>query len=143
MASDTVSKIVASGGLILARETKRFLFLLRNKENTWGFVGGGKEPSDKTVFEALIREMSEEIGEYPTIEKTVPLELYTSNDGEFHYHTYVLIVEKEFIPQLNYEHNGYSWVNYETWPKPLHQAVRTSLNNRANKTKLEVILNII
>lgn len=143
MASDTVSKIICSGGIVLARETKRFLFLLRNKEQTWGFVGGQKEPGDATPYETLIREITEELGSVPVIEKTVPLELYTSNDGDFHYHTYVLITEKEFVPQLNDEHSGYAWVSYANWPKPLHQAVKTSLNNRANKTKLEVILDII
>jgi 8-oxo-dGTP pyrophosphatase MutT (NUDIX family) len=143
MASDTVSNIICSGGIILAKETKRFLFLLRNKENTWGFVGGRKEPQDQTAFETLNRELSEELTVVPKIEKTVPLELYTSNDGNFQYHTYVLITEKEFVPQLNEEHVGYAWVSYGNWPKPLHQAVKTSLHNKANKTKLEVILDII
>ena len=143
MASDTVSKIICSGGIILSKETKRFLFLLRNKENTWGFVGGQKEPADATAYETLTREMLEELGTAPSIEKTVPLELYTSNDGEFHYHTYVLITSKEFVPVLNDEHVGYAWVSYEKWPKPLHQAVKTSLNNRTNKTKLELILDLI
>ena len=143
MASDTVSNIICSGGIILAKETKRFLFLLRNKENTWGFVGGRKEPQDQTAFETLNRELSEELTVVPKIEKTVPLELYTSNDGNFQYHTYVLITEKEFVPCLNDEHSGYAWVSYANWPKPLHQAVKTSLHNRANKTKLEVILDII
>ena len=137
------NNIVCSGGVILSRETKRFLFLLRNKENVWGFVGGQKEPTDQTPFEALNREIAEEISVSLKIEKVVPLELYTSNDGQFHYHTYVLIVEKEFIPILNDEHCGYAWVSYENWPKPLHQAVRTSLRSQVNKTKLEVILDFI
>lgn len=143
MASDTVSKIICSGGIVLARETKRFLFLLRNKEQVWGFVGGQKEPTDSTPYETLMREITEELGFTPVIEKTVPLELYTSNDCNFYYHTYVLIIKEEFIPKLNQEHIGYAWVNHENWPKPLHQAVKTSLNNRTNKTKLETILDII
>lgn len=143
MASDTVNDIVCSGGIILSKDTKRFLFLLRNKENVWGFVGGQKEPQDATPFEALNREISEEIDSCPKIEKVVPLELYVSNDSKFYYHTYVLIVEKEFMPVLNEEHCGYAWVQYGNWPKPLHQAVKTSFNNRANKNKLEVILDLI
>lgn len=143
MASNTVNHIVCSGGIFVSKETKRFLFLLRNKENVWGFVGGQKEPSDQTPYEALLREITEEIATSPKIEKTVPLELYTSNDGSFFYHTYVLIVEKEFLPKLNGEHCGYAWVDYGNWPKPLHLAVKTSLNNKANKNKLEVILDLI
>lgn len=143
MASDTVNEVVCSGGIILAKETRRFLFLLRNKENVWGFVGGQKEPQDATPFEALNREIGEEIYSCPDIKKVVPLELYVSNDSKFHYHTYVLIVEKEFMPVLNGEHCGYAWVQYGNWPRPLHQAVKTSLNNKANKNKLEVILDLI
>lgn len=143
MASDTINDIICSGGIILARETKRFLFLLRNKESVWGFVGGQKEPTDSTPYEALLREINEEISLCPKIQKTVPLELYISNDNKFYYHTYVLIIEKEFVPILNEEHVGYAWVNYSNWPKPLHQAVKTSLNNRANKNKIEVILDLI
>jgi 8-oxo-dGTP pyrophosphatase MutT (NUDIX family) len=143
MASDTVTNIICSGGIFLSKKSKRFLFLLRSKESVWGFVGGQKEPSDQTAFEALNREILEEISVCPKIEKTVPLELYVSNDGQFQYHTYVLIVEDEFVPVLNEEHCGYAWVNYGCWPKPLHQAVKTSLHNRANKTKLEVILDLI
>lgn len=143
MASDTITTIICSGGLILSRETKRFLLLLRSKEGVWGFVGGQKEPGDATPFEALTREIKEEILFCSKIEKTVPLELYISSDGKFHYHTYVLLIEKEFVPVLNEEHVGYAWVSYGHWPKPLHQAVKTSLNNKANKTKLEIILDII
>lgn len=143
MAIDTVGSIVCSGGIILAKETKRFLFLLRNKESVWGFVGGQKEPQDTTPMGALNREIAEEIYSCPPIEKIVPLELYVSNDNKFFYHTYILIVEKEFTPILNGEHCGYAWVNYANWPKPLHQAVKTSLNNRANKNKIEVVLDLI
>lgn len=143
MASDTLTKIVASGGLFLSKNTKRFLFLLRNPDSTWGFVGGQKEPSDSTPFDALIREMVEEIGEAPKIEKVIPLELFVSNDKHFQYNTYVLLIENEFIPILNYEHQGYAWVSFENWPRPLHQGVKNSLVNRANKSKLEILLNLI
>jgi hypothetical protein len=138
-----INTITCRGGIFLSKDTKRFLFLLRNNEDVWGFVGGQKDPADQTPFETLTREIKEEISSVPNIEKVVPLELFTSNDSRFHYHTYILIVEKEFIPVLNDEHIGYAWVSYNKWPRPLHQAVKTSLNNKANKTKLEVILDLI
>ena len=105
-------EIVCSGGLFLAKDTKRFLFLLRTQgktAGTWGLVGGKKEPTDRTAYDALKREISEEVGKTPVIKKIVPLELFTSNDQQFQYNTYVLVVEKEFIPTLNEEHSGYSW----------------------------------
>lgn len=146
MATRSLNQIICSGGLFLARDTKRFLLLHRTQgrtAGTWGFVGGKKEPSDATPFEALKREIEEEIGSVPAIKKTIPLELFTSNDQNFQYNTYVVIVENEFIPVLNEEHSGYAWVNYDQWPKPLHQGVKNSLNNRVVKAKLELLLEMV
>jgi 8-oxo-dGTP pyrophosphatase MutT (NUDIX family) len=139
-------KTVCSGGLFLAKDTKRFLFLLRTQgktAGTWGLVGGKKEPTDYTPYEALQREISEEVGKTPTIKKIVPLELFTSNDQQFQYNTFVLIVEKEFIPILNEEHAGYAWCDVNCWPKPLHQGVKTSLTNKTIRTKIELLLELI
>ena len=144
--SGTLNQIVCSGGLFLAKDTKRFLFLLRTQgktANTWGLVGGKKEPTDATAYEALNREISEEVGKTPNIKKIIPLELFTSNDQNFQYNTYVLIVDKEFIPTLNEEHSGYSWCSFEKWPKPLHQGVKNSFNNKAVKAKLELLLDLL
>jgi len=146
MVNNSVNQIICSGGLFLARDTRRFLLLLRNQgktAGTWGLVGGKKEPADLTAFDALTREISEEVGITPKIKKIVPLELFTSNDQHFHYNTYVLIVDKEFVPLLNQEHSGYAWVNFNSWPRPLHQGVKNSFNNKTIKTKLELLLDLI
>jgi 8-oxo-dGTP pyrophosphatase MutT (NUDIX family) len=144
MASGTL--INCSGGLFLARDTGRFLFLLRSQgrtQGTWGLAGGKLEPTDTTAFAALEREITEELGFLPEITKTVPIELYHSPDDRFYYNTYVLIVEQEFLPQLNHEHWGYTWVSYDHWPKPLHQGVKTTLSSRTSRAKLETILDLI
>lgn len=141
-----MTEIICSGGIFLSKDTKRFLFLLRAKgktAETWGFVGGKKEPIDKTPYEALIREITEEVGKTPTIRKIVPLELFVSNDQHFQYNTYVIIVDKEFIPTLNDEHCGYAWCDLLHWPKPLHQAVKICLTNKTIKTKLELLLELV
>jgi 8-oxo-dGTP pyrophosphatase MutT (NUDIX family) len=146
MASNPLNQIICSGGIFLSCDTKRFLFLLRNQgktAGTWGFVGGKKEPTDITAFDALNREIQEEVGGTPTIRKAVPLELFTSNDQHFQYNTYVLLVEHEFTPTLNEEHAGYAWVNYGHWPKPLHQGVKNSLNSKTVKAKLELLLELV
>ena len=146
MAVSTLIEIVCSGGLFLAKDTKRFMFLLRTQgktAGTWGLVGGKKEPSDSTPYDTLKREISEEIGKTPTIKKIVPLELFTSNDQQFKYNTYVIIVEKEFVPTLNEEHAGYAWCDLNSWPRPLHQGVKTSLTNKTIKTKIELLLELI
>ena len=148
MANSTLTpeQIIASGGLFLAKDTKRFLFLLRTQgrtAGTWGLVGGRKEPSDATPFEALKREIEEEVGRVDGIKKTVPLELFTSNDQNFQYNTYVVLVENEFIPQLNDEHCGYAWCSFDHWPKPLHQGVKTSFGNKVIRAKLELLLDLL
>ena len=146
MATGSLNQIVCSGGLFLAKETGRFLFLLRTQgktAGTWGFVGGKKEPNDVTPYDALTREIQEEVGKTPTIKKIIPLELFVSNDQNFQYNTYVLLVDREFIPTLNEEHSGYAWCNYDAYPKPLHQAVKSSLSNKIIKAKLEILLDLI
>lgn len=138
--------IVCSGGLFLAKDTKRFLFLLRTQgktAGTWGFVGGKKEPIDQTPYDTLTREISEEVGEVQNITKMIPLEQYTSNDQHFKYNTYIILVEKEFIPKLNHEHSSYAWCAYSAYPKPLHQGVKSSLGNKSIKGKIELILDLI
>lgn len=141
-----MTKITCSGGLFLSKESQRFLFLLRNQgrtAGTWGLVGGKQEPEDATAYQALEREISEEVGKTPPIKKVIPLELYTSEDQNFYFNTYVLLVDKEFIPTLNNEHVGYAWCDLNNWPKPLHQGVKRSLTSRTNKTKIELILEIL
>jgi len=146
METNSLNQIVCSGGIFLARDTKRFLLLLRSQgktAGTWGFVGGKKEPNDRTAYEALNREVAEEVGQTPDIKKIIPLELFTSSDQTFQYNTYVLVVDNEFIPTLNDEHSGYAWCSFNSWPKPLHQGVKNSLNNKVVKAKLELLLDLL
>lgn len=146
MEPSTVNQIICSGGIFLAKDTGRFLFLLRTQgktAGTWGLVGGKKEPTDATPYEALNREISEEVGKTPPIKKTIPLELFTSNDQYFQYNTYILMVDREFIPTLNDEHSGYAWCSFDHWPKPLHQGVKNSLANRVIRAKLELLLDLL
>lgn len=146
MAIGTMNQITCSGGIFLAKDTKRFLFLLRTQgktAGTWGLVGGKKEPHDTTAYDTLTREIKEEVGKTPTIRKVVPLELFISNDQQFQYNTYVLLIDREFIPTLNEEHAGYAWCDFRQWPKPLHQGVKTSLSSRSISNKIEILLELI
>jgi 8-oxo-dGTP pyrophosphatase MutT (NUDIX family) len=146
MAFNSLNQIICSGGIFLSEDTKRFLFLLRSQgktAGTWGLVGGKKEPTDLTVVDALQREILEEVGKTPKIKKIIPLELFVSSDDNFQYNTYVLIIEKEFIPVLNHEHSGYAWCSYGSWVKPLHSGVKNSLNNRVVKAKLDILIELI
>jgi 8-oxo-dGTP pyrophosphatase MutT (NUDIX family) len=146
MATNSLNQVICSGGIFLAKDTRRFLFLLRTQgktAGTWGLVGGKKEPSDNTAYDALTREIQEEVGKTPAIKKIIPLELFVSNDQHFQYNTYVLLVDREFTPTLNEEHSGYAWCDYENYPRPLHQGVKNSFTNKIIRAKLELLLDLI
>lgn len=141
---NSMSDIVCSGALFYSLNTKRFLFLHRangKKSNVWGLVGGTNESSE-TPWEGLRREIAEEVGNVP-IKKTIPLETFISNDTKFHFHTYLCVIETEFIPNLNSEHNGYAWVSFGKWPKPLHHGLQNTLNRKSNITKLKTVFEVI
>ena len=137
--------IICSGALFYATNTKRFLFLQRTDEKTqgtWGLVGGLAR-STESAFEGLKREINEEVGVTPVFKKVIPLELFTSNDQKFYFHTYLIAIDREFIPKLNDEHSGYCWCAFECWPKNLHGGLKNTLNNKAIKGKLQTILDLI
>jgi 8-oxo-dGTP pyrophosphatase MutT (NUDIX family) len=140
-----MEKIICSGALFYTLETNRFLFLHRangKRKNLWGLVGGTNEGAE-TPWEGLQREIEEEIGFLPKIKKTIPLETFISSDELFHYHTYICIVNEEFLPKLNNEHNGYAWVSFSKWPKPLHDGLRNTLQSKINLKKLETVFEVI
>lgn len=137
--------IKAAGALFLARSTQRYLFLLRDDDthtNTWGLVGGRVE-NDEQIIDCLHREINEEIGKINNIIKIIPLDLYTSQDEKFEYHTFACIVEDEFIPKLNHEHKGFCWTTLDGIPKPIHPALYNSIQLNELKEKLKSLHEII
>ncbi len=137
--------IICSGALFYSTSTKRFLLLQRTDFKTrgmWGLVGGQARFTE-SAFEGLKREIIEEVGDTPKFKKVIPLELFTSNDQKFFFHTYLIAVESEFIPKLNKEHSGYCWTAFECWPRDLHAGLRNTVNNKAIKGKLQTILDLI
>lgn len=133
--------IVCSGALFYSKNTGRILLLEkatgRNK-GTWSLVGGTAQNSENP-WQSLNREIKEEIGFVPTILKSIPLETFVSNDKVFNFHTFLCVVQEEFIPKLSNEHSGYSWTSIDSTPKPLHQGLRSSFSNRAIRTKLQTV----
>ena len=140
-----MKKIICSGALFYTLDTHRFLLLHRTRSkqnNVWGLVGGTNEGSE-TPWEGLKREIVEEIGSMPDIRKTIPLETFISNDDHFNFHTYLCVVKEEFIPKLNNEHDGYAWVSFGKWPRPLHQGLTNTLRSKTNQQKLETVFKLI
>ena len=120
------------------------MFLLRNQKRhagSWGLVGGGVE-LDETPVEALQREITEEIGAI-TIQKIIPIEKFTADTTNFEYHTYLIVVDNEFIPQLNDEHRGYAWTAMKDYPKPLHPGVWRTFSFKSVIDKIETFEGVI
>ena len=138
-------EIVCSGTLFYSLSSKRFLLLHRTQskqKNVWGLVGG-TNGKNESPWPALQREITEEIGQTPEIVKTIPLETFVSTDAKFQFHTYLCVIKDEFIPQLNEEHDGFAWVSFGKWPKPLHMGLRNTLQNKTNQTKLKTVFDLI
>ena len=98
---------------------------------------------EKIVITRPVVGADEEIGFLPDIKKTLPLESFISHDSKFHFHTYLCVVQEEFIPKLNIEHNGYAWCSFTKWPKPLHHGLRNTLQSKINLTKLDTVFQTI
>jgi len=123
------SNHIGCGALVYSIKTKRYLFLLRNQKRhagSGGLVGGGVEVGESPST-ALHREIQEEI-KLESYTQLIPLEKFTSDAGTFEYHTYLVTVEDEFVPQLNDEHRGYAWTSIQDHPKPLHPGVWRTFN---------------
>ncbi len=140
-----VEKIICSGALFYSKNTKRFLLLQKARgkhHGTWGLVGG-TNLANENPWQGLQREINEEIGDNPIVIKTIPLETFVSNDTIFNFHTYLCVIEDEFIPILSDEHCGWAWATIELAPKPLHQGLKNSFANKIIRTKLQTIFDII
>lgn len=128
------------GALIFAKNTKRYLFLLRNSGSwsmTWG-LPGGKVNVGETVAQGLEREIREELGGTIISPKIIPIEMYTSNNEQFVYHTFFIAVDYEFVPELNNEHLGYAWVPLEAIPKPVHPGVNRTFSSDTIQSKIKI-----
>lgn len=135
--------VKAVGVWFFARDTRRFLYLIRNDPkhpDTWG-LPGGKIEDGETLLGGMERECTEELGMFPAYSRLIPLEKFTSSDGVFEYNTWACIVDSEFQPVLNNEHNGYAWIKSGIWPKPMHPGLWSTVNIDEVQQKLSAVVN--
>lgn len=113
-----------SGCLVKAQSTGRVLLALRSdlvqEPNTWGMFGGAID-SKENPKRAMMRELREEIGnDFDTV-NVLPLMVYRKDT--FKYYNFLVVVETEFEPELNWETDDTRWFTIGKWPKPLHFGV--------------------
>lgn len=140
-----MKKIYCSGVLFFSKKTKRFLLLQKDhgkQKGIWSLVGGTNH-EDESPWQGLKREIIEEIGFEPKTLKSIPLEKFVSDDLNFQYQTYLCIVEDEFVPILSNEHSSWAWSSLDCWPKPLHQGLRNTINNRSIRNKIDTVFQIL
>jgi len=135
---------VGVGTLIISIKTSRVLLNLRSPHKThpmcWSLFGGMMEDSEQPK-EALLRELREEMGSEPDIERIYPFDVYHSRDNHFKYYSFLTIVEEEFTPILNDENCGYCWIELGHWPKPMHLGAKTSFCNLKAIERIKTIIN--
>jgi ADP-ribose pyrophosphatase YjhB (NUDIX family) len=137
--------ITCSGAIFYAKSTKKILLLQKAQGKHmahWGLVGGTNIEGENP-WQGLQREVVEEIGFFPEVLKTIPIETFVSNDTVFNFHTYLCVIENEFIPTLSDEHCGWAWATIDHAPKPLHQGLRNSFSSKIIRAKIQTILDII
>lgn len=131
--------IVAAGAIFMSKKTKRVLLNFRSQNvsrgSTFGFWGG-KVDEDEDILAGLSREIKEEIGFMPRYEKFYPIDVYCSPDGQFRYYSFVIIVDREFIPKINSESDGYMWCNLNKFPKQLHSGAKSILEDSSYVSNL-------
>lgn len=126
----------AAGCLFVAKDTGKILIAHRSdrvdyEPETWG-TWGGKIDMDESPKQAVEREVEEETG-FSGQYKIHPL--YTYQDGEFKYYNYLVVVPFEFTPQLNWENDNSSWVEFGDWPTPMHFGLEELIKHAGHKIR--------
>lgn len=110
-----------AGCIVMAQTTGRILLAHRSlgveQPGTWGNWGGAIDQGEDPA-ESVVRELSEEAGYHGAILANIPL--YVFKKGTFTYSNFLVIVEDEFRPRLNWESQGADWFELGQWPSPLH-----------------------
>ena len=50
------------------------------------------------------------------------------------------MLQEEFMPRLNDEHCGYAWVEFQSYPKPMHTGLFNTVNFDVVIDKLQQLI---
>lgn len=126
-----------AGCVFLARDTGRLLIAHRSmhveQPNTWGGWGGAINRGENPE-EAVRREVAEEAGYHGHFEMK-PLFVFAK--GTFRYYNFLVIVDQEFTPVLDWETQGFEWCEWGHWPQPLHFGLVSLFGDPVSATKIQ------
>lgn len=127
-----------AGCIIMAEDTKRFLFPLRSQDvqepGTWGSWGGAVDAGEDNAT-SVRRELMEEAGYNGRIVALRPLLLFRDAEAGFQYQNYLAVVPTEFKPVLNWETDRAEWLPLDRLPRPLHPGLKALFKDaRSMKT---------
>jgi 8-oxo-dGTP pyrophosphatase MutT (NUDIX family) len=122
-----------AGCLAVARSTGRVLIGFRSEyvmePFTWGTFGGAMD-EDLTPEQMARKELRQEAG-YTGAVEMVPLYVYEAPEGTFAYHNFAAVVDEEFEPIVNWEHEEARWFDIEELldnpPDELHYGLENLL----------------
>lgn len=124
---DGVEPAVHAAGVIYLTRSGAALWLRRSDKGDhpgeWAFPGGAIEPGE-TTEQAARRECDEEINTIP--EDLIEFDVSVSPEG-VEFTTFVTVVEGQFQPVLNDEHDAWAWVPLSAPPEPMHTAISVML----------------
>lgn len=127
-----------AGAIVVARDTGRILLPHRSSRveqpGTWGVWGGAIDAGEDPATAAR-REVGEECGAEGIVEM-VPL--YVFRKGDFRFHNFMAVVPGEFAPRLNWETQGYRWVEFGDWPSPMHFGLEALLKNSGGAIEAKI-----
>lgn len=131
-----------AGALYYCPETDHFLLMLRADDgtpdgNTWCCLGGGVDDDDPSLEHTVRRESFEEAG----LAMDAPMELhYVATkrypDG-FKFHNYLALVDEEFIPIINEEHQSYQWCRFQDFPANMHKGMMETFMSPVGQAALK------
>jgi 8-oxo-dGTP pyrophosphatase MutT (NUDIX family) len=133
---------LGAGVLIYAPLSDRFLLQKRGPRvedaGQWDYFGGGVDPGEN-VFQGAVRELEEEGGITVSTDDLFPMAIFGKDMSKKlgGYHIFVVIVEDEIQPNLNYDADahdevaGAKWLGQDELSKaPIHKRVSTLLRHQ-------------
>jgi hypothetical protein len=120
------------------------LISLRGEEvrepGTWGTWGGAIDENENPK-ETVMREVQEETG-FTGRKEIIPLHIFKDKSG-FRYYNFLVLVENEFNPTINFETKDWDWFYVDDLPSPLHFGLKGILNNKNDVKIIMTCLNNI